>query len=60
MGHIEAGMRSGDKRMLEEINRMVCDTCSDLLFVYHENYRKKLEKENIVEGVHVVGNTMGS
>ena len=51
-------MRSGDKRMLEEVNRMVCDTCSDLLFVYHENYRKKLEKENITEGVHVVGNTI--
>ena len=49
IGHIEAGMRSGDKRMLEEVNRMVCDTCSDLLFVYHENYRK---------GVHVVGNTI--
>tara|TARA_R110001583_G_scaffold39728_1_gene127124 strand:+ start:5098 stop:6174 length:1077 start_codon:yes stop_codon:yes gene_type:complete len=58
IGHIEAGMRSGDKRMLEEVNRMVCDTCSDLLFVYHENYRKKLEKENITEGVHVVGNTI--
>jgi len=58
IGHIEAGMRSGDKRMLEEINRMVCDTCSDLLFVYHENYKEKLEKENIIEGVHIVGNTI--
>jgi UDP-N-acetylglucosamine 2-epimerase (non-hydrolysing) len=58
IGHIEAGMRSGDRRMLEEINRMVCDTCSDFLFVYHENYRKKLKKENITENVHVVGNTI--
>lgn len=58
IGHIEAGMRSGDKRMLEEINRMVCDTCSDLLFVYHNNYKKKLKKENIVDGVYVVGNTI--
>ncbi len=58
IGHIEAGMRSGDKRMLEEINRMVCDVCSDLLFVYHENYRIKLAKENIMHGVHVVGNTI--
>lgn len=58
IGHIEAGMRSGDKRMLEEINRTVCDHCSDLLFVYHENYKNKLNKENIVDGVHVVGNTI--
>jgi UDP-N-acetylglucosamine 2-epimerase (non-hydrolysing) len=58
IGHIEAGMRSGDKRMLEEINRMVCDVCSDFLFVYHENYKDKLTKENIINGVHVVGNTI--
>jgi UDP-N-acetylglucosamine 2-epimerase (non-hydrolysing) len=58
IGHIEAGMRSGDKRMLEEINRTVCDTCSDLLFVYHDNYKEKLRKENIINGVHVVGNTI--
>lgn len=58
IGHIEAGMRSGDKRMLEEINRMVCDTCSDFLFVYHDNYKVKLAKENITNGVHVVGNTI--
>lgn len=58
IGHIEAGMRSGDKRMLEEINRMVCDICSDFLFVYHDNYAKKLEKENIKNGVYVVGNTI--
>ena len=58
IGHIEAGMRSGDKRMLEEINRIVCDTCSDFLFVYHDNYKEKLRKENIINGVHVVGNTI--
>lgn len=58
IAHIEAGMRSGDMRMLEEVNRRVCDICSDLLFVYHNNYRLKLEKENIRKGVHVVGNTI--
>lgn len=58
IGHIEAGMRSGDKRMLEEINRTVCDICSDFLFVYHENYKEKLRKENITENVFVVGNTI--
>lgn len=58
IGHIEAGMRSGDKRMLEEINRTVCDACSDFLFVYHKNYRKKLYKENIKKNVYIVGNTI--
>ena len=58
IGHIEAGMRSYDKRMLEEINRTICDHCSHILFVYHEDYKKQLEKENITENVHVVGNTI--
>lgn len=58
IGHIEAGMRSYDKRMLEEINRTVCDHCSHLLFVYHEDYKQQVEKENIKENVHVVGNTI--
>lgn len=57
--HIEAGMRSGDRRMLEEINRVVCDSISDLLFVYHENYKKNLIKEGICKDkIHVVGNTI--
>lgn len=59
IGHIEAGMRSGDKKMLEEINRTVCDHCSDYLFTYHKNYKKKLLKENInKESIFVVGNTI--
>jgi len=57
--HIEAGMRSGDRRMLEEINRVVCDSVSDILFVYHKNYKTKLLKENIpAKNIHVVGNTI--
>ena len=58
IGHVEAGMRSGDKRMLEEINRTVCDHCSDILFAYHDDYRDNLARENIKENVHVVGNTI--
>lgn len=59
IGHIESGMRSYDKRMLEEINRIVCDHCSDFLFVYHENYKNKAMLEGIPEdNIFVVGNTI--
>lgn len=59
IAHIEAGMRSGDKRMLEEINRTVCDHCSDYHFVYHEDYKENLIAENLPgKNIHVVGNTI--
>jgi len=59
IGHVEAGMRSGDKRMLEEINRTVCDHCSDLHFVYHDDYKDNLIRENLPPyNVYVVGNTI--
>tara|TARA_R110002020_G_scaffold123525_2_gene280125 strand:+ start:5672 stop:6811 length:1140 start_codon:yes stop_codon:yes gene_type:complete len=59
IGHIEAGMRSYDERMLEEINRKVCDHVSNFLFVYHENYKQKALKEGIpTEKIFVVGNTV--
>jgi len=59
IGHIEAGMRSGDKRMLEEINRTVCDHCSTLHFVYHQDYAANLVRENLpAQGIHTVGNTI--
>ena len=58
IAHIEAGMRSHDKTMLEEINRTVCDHCSDFLFVYHEDYKQHLIAENIKNHVYVVGNTI--
>lgn len=58
IGHIEAGMRSFDKKMLEEINRTVCDHCSHIHFVYHDEYKKYLENENIGENAHIVGNTI--
>jgi len=59
IGHIEAGMRSYDERMLEEINRKVCDHVSNFLFVYHENYKQKAMREGIAEEkIHVVGNTI--
>lgn len=59
IGHIEAGMRSHDRRMLEEINRIVCDHCSDYHFVYHQDYKTNLIDENLAaKNIFVVGNTI--
>lgn len=59
VGHIEAGMRSYDERMLEEINRKVCDQVSNYLFVYHKNYKNKAIREGIKkEKIFIVGNTI--
>jgi UDP-N-acetylglucosamine 2-epimerase len=59
IGHIEAGMRSYDPFMIEEINRVAIDHVSSLHFVYHKNNLVNLIKENInPDGIHVVGNTI--
>jgi len=59
IAHIEGGMRSYDRRMPEEVNRVCCDYVSDLVFVYTELYRERLLRENKpAEGVFVVGNTI--
>lgn len=59
IGHIEGGMRSYDRRMPEEINRVVCDYASDFIFVYTPLYKKRLIKENKApHNIYVVGNTI--
>jgi len=59
IGHIEGGMRSYDRRMPEEVNRVVCDYVSDYVFVYTPLYKERLIKENKpAEKIHVVGNTI--
>jgi len=59
IGHIEAGMRAYAKYMPEEINRIVCDHCSDYHFAYHPNYKNNLLKEGLPEkNIFVVGNTI--
>lgn len=56
--HIEAGLRSYNKEMPEEVNRIMTDHVSALLFVPSKASLDNLKKEGIVGGVHVVGDIM--
>jgi len=57
--HVEAGLRSFDRSMPEEINRIVTDHVSDLLFVTEESGIQNLLKEGVsLDRIHLVGNTM--
>jgi len=58
VGHIEAGLRSFDKRMPEEINRALTDHCSDILFCPTVTAVKNLKNEGIAEGVYLTGDVM--
>jgi len=59
IAHVEAGLRSFDRTMPEEVNRVVTDHISDLLFVTEESGLRNLSQEGIAaEKVHFVGNTM--
>jgi UDP-N-acetylglucosamine 2-epimerase (non-hydrolysing) len=59
IGHIEGGMRSYDRRMPEEVNRVICDYVSDMVFVYTPLYKERLIAENKnPKQIHVVGNTI--
>lgn len=58
VAHVEAGLRSFDRTMPEEINRILADHASEILFAPTEDAKKNLEREGIVEGVYVVGNTI--
>ncbi|MGH9539966.1 MAG: non-hydrolyzing UDP-N-acetylglucosamine 2-epimerase [Terriglobales bacterium] len=59
VGHVEAGLRSFDRAMPEEINRLLTDQLADLLFTPSEDGDRNLEKEGIARAkVHRVGNVM--
>ncbi len=56
--HIESGMRSFNKNMPEEINRIVSDHLSELLFVSSDQSLEQLSKEGISEGIYNCGDIM--
>ncbi|MBD3377785.1 UDP-N-acetylglucosamine 2-epimerase (non-hydrolyzing) [candidate division KSB1 bacterium] len=59
VAHVEAGLRSFDRSMPEEINRIMTDAISDLLFVTEHSGMENLKKEGISdEKIHFVGNVM--
>jgi len=59
VGHVEAGLRSYDRQMPEEINRVLTDHCSDYLFAPTETARAILLGEGIPEeNIFVTGNTI--
>jgi len=59
VGHLESGLRSWDRTMPEEINRILTDAIADDLYVHSEEALGNLEREGIpAEKAHFVGNTM--
>lgn len=59
LAHVEAGLRSFDRSMPEEVNRLLTDAISDLLFVSEPSGLENLRKEGIPdEKIHFVGNVM--
>jgi UDP-N-acetylglucosamine 2-epimerase (non-hydrolysing) len=59
VGHVEAGLRSFDRTMPEEINRLVTDQIADLLFTPSEDGNENLRREGVApEKIHLVGNVM--
>lgn len=58
-GHVEAGLRSFDRTMPEEVNRVVTDQLADFLFTPSEDADRNLRREGIAESkIHRVGNVM--
>jgi len=58
LAHVEAGLRSFNRRMPEEINRVVTDHVARLLFCPCSNAQEQLRREGVETGVHVVGDVM--
>src|SRR2546427_9978367 len=57
LAHVEAGIRSFDKTMPEEVNRIIADQLSNLLFAPTATSRENLRRENATEGGHIPANS---
>ena len=59
VAHVEAGLRSFDRTMPEELNRIVTDQLAELLFIHSPEAEDNLHAEGVAaERIHLVGNTM--
>ncbi|MEO9174274.1 MAG: UDP-N-acetylglucosamine 2-epimerase, partial [Gaiellales bacterium] len=58
IAHVEAGLRSFDRRMPEEVNRVVADSLARLLLCPSQVAAANLAREGITRGVHIVGDVM--
>ncbi|MBJ7459235.1 MAG: UDP-N-acetylglucosamine 2-epimerase (non-hydrolyzing) [Thermoleophilaceae bacterium] len=59
LAHVEAGLRSFDRAMPEEVNRVVCDALSDLLLAPGPSAAENLAREGVAGDVVVTGDVMG-
>lgn len=58
LAHVEAGLRSNNRLMPEEHNRVLTDHCADMLFCPTQLAVENLKREGIQNGVHLVGDLM--
>jgi UDP-N-acetylglucosamine 2-epimerase len=58
VAHVEAGLRSFDRKMPEEVNRVLVDHCSNMLFCPTRTAVENLSREGIAKGVHLTGDVM--
>ena len=58
VAHVEAGLRSFDRKMPEEINRVLTDHCSDILLCPTDTSIENLKREGITEGAYLTGDVM--